>query len=105
MLRKFELENFCRTIQDYKVNIAPIVPPIVLLLVNNPIARKYDLSSLKLGISAAAPLSKDLCKKFIEIYKIPIKQAYGTYFELIFFYSKYSFAYIFIISFFSIRFN
>ncbi|POG59609.1 hypothetical protein GLOIN_2v1720803 [Rhizophagus irregularis DAOM 181602=DAOM 197198] len=77
LLRKFELEKFCRAIQDYKVNIAPIVPPIVLLLVNNPIARKYDLSSLKLAISAAAPLSKDLCKKFVEIYKAPIKQAYG----------------------------
>jgi acyl-coenzyme A synthetase/AMP-(fatty) acid ligase len=73
------LEKFCRAIQDYKVNIAPIVPPIVLLLVNNPTARKYDLSSLKLAISAAAPLSKDLCKKFVEIYKAPIKQAYGTY--------------------------
>ncbi|EXX58359.1 uncharacterized protein OCT59_018078 [Rhizophagus irregularis] len=77
LLRKFELEKFCRAIQDYKVNIAPIVPPIVLLLVNNPIARKYDLSSLKLAISAAAPLSKDLSTKFVEIYKVPIKQAYG----------------------------
>ncbi|PKY56854.1 acetyl-CoA synthetase-like protein [Rhizophagus irregularis] len=77
ILRKFELETFCRTIQDYKVNIAPITPPIVLLLVNNPIARNYDLSSLKLAISSAAPLSKDLCKKFVEIYKAPIKQGYG----------------------------
>ncbi|PKK51259.1 hypothetical protein RhiirC2_803308 [Rhizophagus irregularis] len=31
---KFELETFCRIIQDYKVNIAPIVPPIIWLLVN-----------------------------------------------------------------------
>lgn len=77
ILRKFELEKFCRAIQDYKVNIAPIVPPIISLLVNNPIARKYDLSSLKLAISAAAPLSKVLCKKFVEIYKALIKQAYG----------------------------
>ncbi|CAB5292032.1 unnamed protein product [Rhizophagus irregularis] len=38
---------------------------------------KYDLSSLKLAISAAAPLSKDLSTKFVEIYKVPIKQAYG----------------------------
>ncbi|CAB4423783.1 unnamed protein product [Rhizophagus irregularis] len=62
ILRK--LETFCRTIQDYKANIASNRSPIVLLLLNNPIERKYYLSSLKLAISAAAPLSKDLCKKF-----------------------------------------
>ncbi|GBC09291.1 hypothetical protein RclHR1_08740011 [Rhizophagus clarus] len=77
VLRKFELEAFCRIIQVYKVNVAPIVPPIVLLLVNNPIARNYDLSSLKLAISAAAPLGSDLCKKFVDIYHASIKQAYG----------------------------
>jgi hypothetical protein len=54
----------------------------VWLLVNNPIARNYDLSSLKLVISSAAPLSGELRKKFDEIYHIPIKQAYGTYFGL-----------------------
>ncbi|CAB4476038.1 uncharacterized protein OCT59_018080 [Rhizophagus irregularis] len=77
---KFELETFCRIIQDYKVNIAPIVPPIIWLLVNkiNLIKeRKYDLSSLKLIISSAAPLSGDLCKEFVETYNVPIKQAYG----------------------------
>ncbi|GES88384.1 acetyl-CoA synthetase-like protein [Rhizophagus clarus] len=77
VLRKFELEAFCRIIQDYKVNIAPIVPHVIFLLVNNPIARNYDLSSLKLAISAAAPLSRKLSKKFVEIYNISIKQAYG----------------------------
>ncbi|CAI2175690.1 18877_t:CDS:1, partial [Funneliformis geosporum] len=63
ILSKFELGIFCRAIQDYKVNLAPIVPPVVLLLVKSPIARKYDLSSLRLAISAAAPLSKDLIKQ------------------------------------------
>ncbi|PKY44438.1 acetyl-CoA synthetase-like protein [Rhizophagus irregularis] len=77
---KFKLETFCRIIQDCKVNIAPIVPPIIWLLVNkiNLIKeRKYDLSSLKLIISSAAPLSGDLCKEFVETYNVPIKQAYG----------------------------
>ncbi|CAB4394608.1 unnamed protein product [Rhizophagus irregularis] len=77
---EFELESFCRIIQHYKVNIAPIVPPIILLLVNKISLikeRKYDLSSLKLIISSAAPLSGDLCKEFVETYNVPIKQAYG----------------------------
>ncbi|CAG8607916.1 4896_t:CDS:10 [Rhizophagus irregularis] len=77
---EFELESFCRIIQHYKVNIAPIVPPIILLLVNKISLikeRKYDLSSLKLIISSTAPLSGDLCKEFVETYNVPIKQAYG----------------------------
>ncbi|CAG8613767.1 5422_t:CDS:10 [Funneliformis caledonium] len=77
ILPKFELEIFCRAIQDYKVNLAPVVPPVILLLVKSPIARKYDLSSLRLLISAAAPLSKELTNDFFKIHKIPIKQAYG----------------------------
>ncbi|CAG8510355.1 6925_t:CDS:10 [Funneliformis caledonium] len=77
ILPKFELELFCRVIQDYKVNLATVVPPVVLLLVKNPIAKKYDLSSLQLAISAAAPLSKELSNDFTKIHKIPIKQAYG----------------------------
>ncbi|CAG8595755.1 9768_t:CDS:10 [Funneliformis mosseae] len=77
ILPKFELELFCCVIQDYKVNLATLVPPVVLLLVKNPIAKKYDLSSLQLAISAAAPLSKELSNDFTKIHKIPIKQAYG----------------------------
>ncbi|RIA89003.1 hypothetical protein C1645_738947 [Glomus cerebriforme] len=81
ILPKFELGAFCRIIQDYKVDIAPIVPPMVLLLVKDPIVRKYNLSSLKLVISAAAPLSKELSNKFIETYGTYgtlIKQGYGS---------------------------
>ncbi|RIA89004.1 hypothetical protein C1645_799648 [Glomus cerebriforme] len=80
ILPKFELGTFCRIIQDYKVNIAPIVPPIVLLLIKDPISRQYDLSSLQLVISAAAPLSKELSNEFVETYKAygtSIKQGYG----------------------------
>ncbi|CAI2167058.1 7587_t:CDS:10, partial [Funneliformis geosporum] len=69
ILPKFELELFCRVIQDYKVNLATVVPPVVLLLVKNPIAKKYDLSSLKLAISAAAPLSKELSDNLLEFIK------------------------------------
>ncbi|RIA89002.1 hypothetical protein C1645_851678 [Glomus cerebriforme] len=80
ILPKFELRPFCRIIQDYKVDIAPIVPPIILLLVKDPIVRKYNLSSLQLVISGAAPLSKELSNEFVETYKAygtSIKQGYG----------------------------
>jgi 4-coumarate--CoA ligase len=74
---KFDFERFCRIIQDYKVTITHIVPPIILSLVKNPKAKEYDFSSLQLVISGAAPLSKELSDSFYKEFKIKIKQGYG----------------------------
>lgn len=40
--------------------IAPLVPPLVLFLSKHPMVDKYDLSSLKVISSGAAPLGGDL---------------------------------------------
>jgi acyl-coenzyme A synthetase/AMP-(fatty) acid ligase len=57
--------------------LAFVVPPIVLLLVKSPKAKEYDLSSLQLLITGAAPLSKELSESFYDVHKIKIKQGYG----------------------------
>ncbi|CAG8587619.1 13669_t:CDS:10, partial [Acaulospora colombiana] len=77
VIPRFDIATFCRAIQDYKVDIAPVVPPIVLSLVKSSVAREYDLSSLKHIICGAAPLSKSLSDDFDRIYNIPIQQVYG----------------------------
>jgi 4-coumarate--CoA ligase len=74
---KYDLSTFCKIIQDYKVDTIQVVPPIVLSLVKNPIARKYDLSSLRACGCAAASLSKEIVDKFVEMYNVPITQGYG----------------------------
>ncbi len=38
----------------------PAVPPIVLAMAKNPIVLNYDLSSLRMMQSGAAPLGKEL---------------------------------------------
>lgn len=40
--------------------IAPLVPPLVLFLSKHPMVDKYDLSSLQVISSGAAPLGGDL---------------------------------------------
>jgi len=77
VIPKFDFEGFCRVIQDYKVTVAHIVPPIVLALVKHPKAEDYDLSSLQLVLSGAAPLSKELSETFYKVHKIKNKQGYG----------------------------
>ncbi|CAG8699253.1 16673_t:CDS:2, partial [Acaulospora morrowiae] len=77
LIPKFDLTTLCRVIQDYKVNYAHLVPPIILLLVKSPIVKEYDLSSLRVIVSAAAPLSKSLVDDLFSIHNILVKQAYG----------------------------
>lgn len=74
---KFELKDFCSIIQEYKVTLAYIVPPIVLQLSKNPVVDNYDLSSLRMASSGAAPLTKELVEQFYARLKVPVKQGYG----------------------------
>ncbi|KAF7725298.1 hypothetical protein EC973_000308 [Apophysomyces ossiformis] len=57
---KFEFPVLLETIQKHKITRACLVPPIILLLAKHPLVQKYDLSSLQVVISGAAPLSADL---------------------------------------------
>src|SRR4051812_33057404 len=59
-LPRFELEDFLRVIQDYKITRAFVAPPILLALAKHPLVDKYDLSSLKSIMSGAAPLDEQL---------------------------------------------
>src|SRR5260370_28039596 len=57
---RFDLEQFLGLIEKYRVTLSHIVPPIVLHLARNPIVEKYDLSSLQMIFSGAAPLDAEL---------------------------------------------
>ncbi|KAI5481402.1 phenylacetyl-CoA ligase [Pseudohyphozyma bogoriensis] len=60
LMPKFDLVQFCDSVQKYKATIALIVPPIALGLAKHPIVDKYDLTTLKFFMSGAAPLSAEL---------------------------------------------
>jgi acyl-CoA synthetase (AMP-forming)/AMP-acid ligase II len=57
---RFDLAEFLRIIQDYRITRANVVPPIVLALAKHPLVDEFDLSSLKYMNSGAAPLSTEL---------------------------------------------
>ncbi len=57
---RFDLAEFLRLIQDYRITRAWVVPPIVLAMAKHPLVDQYDLSSLEYMSSAAAPLSAEL---------------------------------------------
>ncbi len=74
---RFDLEQFLTLIQKYRVTLSHIVPPIVLQLVRNPIVDNYDLSSLKMIFSGAAPLGAELSRECMQRLGCSIRQGYG----------------------------
>jgi acyl-CoA synthetase (AMP-forming)/AMP-acid ligase II len=77
LMPNFDLSAFCKIVQKHKVDVILFTPSMVLSLVRNQITEGYDLSSLRLCISAAAPLSNGLAEEFTRKFNIPIKQGYG----------------------------
>jgi acyl-CoA synthetase (AMP-forming)/AMP-acid ligase II len=57
---RFDLAEFLRVIQDYRITRAYVVPPIVLALAKHPLVDQFDVSSLQFMLSGAAPLSAEL---------------------------------------------
>ncbi|KAL8881742.1 MAG: hypothetical protein Q9198_001115 [Flavoplaca austrocitrina] len=76
-MAQFDIEKFCAYIQEYKITFAFIVPPVVLLLSKHPVVDKYDLSSLQMMNSGAAPLTHELVNAVYKRIKVPVKQGYG----------------------------
>jgi acyl-CoA synthetase (AMP-forming)/AMP-acid ligase II len=57
---RFDLEQFLTILQDYRVTVAPVVPPILLALAKHPLVDTFDLSALRFVGSGAAPLGAEL---------------------------------------------
>ncbi|KAE8346284.1 hypothetical protein BDV24DRAFT_158528 [Aspergillus arachidicola] len=74
---RFQFDTFCATIQKHRITYTYIVPPIILELVSNPRITEYDLSSLRMMLSAAAPLAVELVQTLHQKLKLNVRQAYG----------------------------
>lgn len=76
-MSKFSIEGFCSTIQNHRITFVYVVPPVVLLLAKHPVVNSYDLSSVRMMSSGAAPLTRELVNAVYKRLKIPVKQGYG----------------------------
>ncbi|KAL9423660.1 hypothetical protein AB3S75_035695 [Citrus x aurantiifolia] len=80
MMNRFELRAFLDALITHEVTFAPIVPPIILSLVKDPIVDEFDLSKLQLRavMTAAAPLAPDLLSSFEKKFPgVQVQEAYG----------------------------
>ncbi|KAL7272805.1 hypothetical protein RUND412_004367 [Rhizina undulata] len=77
IMSRFDLPKFCEHVQDFKITYAYVVPPVILLLAKSPVVDKYDLSSLRMLNSGAAPLTRELVLAASKRLRVPVKQGYG----------------------------
>jgi 4-coumarate--CoA ligase len=78
MLPSFSMESMLDVITSYRIEELLLVPPILILMVRDPIVDKYDLRFIKKFFSGAAPLSKEIIHQLEA--KFPgsgCKQGYG----------------------------
>jgi acyl-CoA synthetase (AMP-forming)/AMP-acid ligase II len=59
-LPAFDLEAFLRMLQDHRVSVAPLTPPVLRALAVHPLVDRYDLSALRHLICSAAPCPPEL---------------------------------------------
>ena len=74
---RFDLEQFLDIIQTYKITNLNLVPPLILALAKQPIVDNYDLSSVRIIGSGAAPLGAELEVACAERLGCEIYQGYG----------------------------
>lgn len=77
VMPKFDIEDFCKFVQRDKITFSYVAPPVVLLLAKHPVVDKYDLASLRMMNSGAAPLTKELVEALYNRKKLKVKQGYG----------------------------
>ena len=74
---RFDLEQYLGIIQQHGVTVLHVVPPIMLGLANHPVIDNYDLSSVRMIFSGAAPLGVDLSRACMERLSCDVRQGYG----------------------------
>ena len=73
----FDLKVFLQAIQHHKITFVYVAPPVIVRLSRDKMVDDYDISSVKMITSGAAPLTKELVDAVYKRTKIRINQAYG----------------------------
>lgn len=77
IMQGFNLPQFCKIVEQSKITVAYIVPPVALALAKAPIVSKFDLSSLRFMHSSAAPTPKEIIVAVNDRLHVSIRQGYG----------------------------
>ncbi|MBD5784696.1 AMP-binding protein [Cellulosimicrobium terreum] len=74
---RFDLTEFLRITQDEQCTYLFIAPPIAVALAKHPLVEQYDLSSVRVVISGAAPLDGAIGGAVADRLGCKVRQGYG----------------------------
>jgi len=74
---RFDLEQFLTLIQQHKATRTYIAPPIAVALAKHPLVDQFQLSSLKMMLSGAAPLGSEVTQEVESRIGCDVVQGYG----------------------------
>ncbi|WP_216828874.1 long-chain-fatty-acid--CoA ligase [Alkalihalobacterium elongatum] len=77
VLPKFDPKDVLKTIEKQKVTMFPGAPTMYVALINNPEIQNYDLSSIEVCLSGAAPLPLEVQQKFEKLSGGKLVEGYG----------------------------
>ena len=77
LMERFEPVQALKLIQEHKVTVLFGAPPMYTAWLNTPGAEQYDLSSVRLAISGAAPLATETLEAFQSVFAVTIYEGYG----------------------------
>ena len=77
LMGRFDMELFLNLVSQHRVTQLYTVPPVGLGLTQYTGVDQVDLTSLRLGLLAAAPCSQDLQDRVSQVLNCPVIQGYG----------------------------
>jgi acyl-CoA synthetase (AMP-forming)/AMP-acid ligase II len=76
-MARFDLPEFLRIVAEFTVNYVYIAPPIAVALAKHPVVDQFDLTSIEVIFSGAAPLDAELGHAVARRLKTRVRQGYG----------------------------
>ncbi|MCV7228577.1 4-coumarate--CoA ligase family protein [Mycolicibacterium komossense] len=77
IMPSFDLTKFLATIQNHRCTVGYIAPPVAVALAKHPVIDEYDLSSMRIVMSGAAPLDEELGHAVAKRLDCRVVQGYG----------------------------
>lgn len=77
VMRAYTFERFLQLIQQFEITFIYVAPPVIVRMAHDDLVNKYDLGSVRMITSGAAPLTVELIGRVYSRLGIPINQAYG----------------------------
>lgn len=77
VLNRFTAKKLVNLVNDFKPTFFPAIPSMYRSIIHYLPVNSYDFSSIKLSMSASAPLSRDIQDKFSSLTGIKIIEGFG----------------------------